>query len=112
MKNLNCFIGDIQTEMLDRQAFRLNHRLANHPSLKMENIQKVLFELPKEKVMLSKGLNDLSVSFDNALSEDTKKLNLNEAIETIRNSNSYIAARNLELHPSFKDLYSDILTSN
>lgn len=59
--------------------------------------------------MFSKGLNDLSVNFDSALDNDTKKLNLNEVIETIRSSNCYIAARNLELHESFKGLYNDLL---
>lgn len=109
MENLKCFTEAIKTELLDRTPFRLNHRLADHPALDLENIAKVILELPIEKVMFSKGLNDLRVNFDSALTEDTKKLDLNEIIETIRNSNSYIAARNLELHPSFKGLYDDIM---
>ena len=60
--------------------------------------------------MFSKGLNDLKVNFDDALTEDTMKFDLIEIVETIRNSNSYIAARNLELHPSFKDLYNNIIS--
>lgn len=109
MENLKCFTEAIETKFLDREPFRLNHKLADHPALELENIAKIILELPSEKVMFSKGLNDLKVNFDDALTEDTKTLDLNEIIETIRNSNSYIAARNLELHPSFKDLYDDLM---
>jgi hypothetical protein len=33
MKDLKCFTGEIKTELLDREPFRLNHKIANHPAL-------------------------------------------------------------------------------
>ncbi|MBC7714647.1 MAG: cupin-like domain-containing protein [Rhizobacter sp.] len=110
MKNLKCFAGDINPNDLDRKPFGFHHNLADHPALSIDNISKIIQELPKEKVMFSKGLNNLKVNFDHALNNDTKKLDLKEVIETLRTSNSYIAARNLELHPSFKGLYDDLLS--
>lgn len=109
MKSLKCFAGDFENFKLDRGPFEFRHTMADHPALTIESISKILQELPKDKVMFSKGLNDLGVNFDDALDNDTKKLDLNEIIETIRTSNCYIAARNLELHPSFKELYGDLL---
>ncbi len=109
MKELKVFIGDFEKTKLDRKPFEFRHTMVDHPVLTLENLSKILQELPKEKVMFSKGLNDLAVNFDKALDNDTKKLNLNEMIETIRTSNCYIAARNLEMHESFKGLYSDLL---
>lgn len=110
MKALKIFKGDFDKHKLDRGPFEFRHSLADHPVLTLENIAKILGELPKEKVMFSKGLNDLKVNFDDALDNDTKKLDLSEMIETIRTSNCYIAARNLEIHESFKELYNDILS--
>lgn len=109
MKALKIFKGDFEKHKLDRAPFEFRHNMTNHPVLTLENISKILEELPEEKVMFSKGLNDLKVNFDNALDNDTKKLNLREMIETIRTSNCYIAARNLEMHDSFQELYKDIM---
>lgn len=110
MKNLKCLVGNFENFKLDRGSFEFRHTMTNHPALSMESIAKILQELPKENVMFSKGLNDLKVNFDDALNNDTKKLDLNEMIETIRTSNCYIAARNLEQHESFKGLYDDLLS--
>ena len=109
MKTLKCLKGDFENSKLDRRPFGFHHNLSDHPALSIESLSKILKELPKDKVMYSKGLNDLSVNFDDALNNDTKKLDLNEVIENIRTGNGYIAARNLEIHEDFKDLYEDLL---
>lgn len=108
MKNLKCFTSNIDTTKIDREPFRLTHKLANHPALELENLAEVILQHPKEKVMFSKGL-DLTANFDRALVEDRKKFDLKEIVETIRTSNSYIALRNPELHPSFKELFADVV---
>lgn len=110
MQNLKCFSGDIKTNLIDREPFRINHKLVDHPALTLENISKVILTHPKEKVMFSKGLDHLGINFDKALVEEQDKFNINEVIETIRTSNSYIAVRSAELHPSFKELFQDILS--
>nr|BDT29342.1 cupin-like domain-containing protein [Bacteriovorax sp. HI3] len=109
MKTLKCLKGDFENSKLDRKPFGFHHTMSNHPALSIESLSLILQELPKEKVMFSKGLNDLNVNFDDALNHDTKKLNLNEMIETIRTGNGYIAARNLEMHHAFRGLYEDLL---
>jgi hypothetical protein len=65
--------------------------------------------MPAEKVMFSKGLNDLKINFDDALNKHTKELNLSDVIETIRTSNAYIAVRSPELHESFHGLYKNLI---
>lgn len=110
MKDLKCFTGEIKTDLLDRKPFRLNHKIANHPALTIENLSLVIPELPQEKVMFSKGLDSLSIDFEAVLVDGKKNFDLKEVIETIRTSNSYIAVRNPELHPSFKGLFQDIVS--
>ncbi|MBC7428210.1 MAG: cupin-like domain-containing protein [Bacteriovorax sp.] len=109
MKNLNCLKGDIDPKNLDRKPFSFSHSLADHPALSIESLIKMIPEMPKEKVMFSKGLDSLKINFDNALDTHTKQLDLMEVIETIRTSNAYIAVRNSELHESFKVLYKDLI---
>lgn len=108
MNNLKCFDGDINPKLLDRSSFGLNHKLADHPALSLSNLAKVVKELPQEKVLYSKALNNLGKNFDDELNVSNKEVNLSEVVETIRTSNSYIAIKNPELHPSFKQLYKDL----
>ncbi len=108
MKNLKCFAGDINPKLLDRSSFGLNHTLADHQALSIENLAKVAAELPTENVLYSKALTELNINFDKALYKD-KAPDFTKVVETIRISNSYIAIKSPELHPSFKDLYSDLI---
>jgi hypothetical protein len=109
MGNLKCFKGPINSKLLDREPFKFNHQLLGHPALSLESLVKIIPELPSEKVMYSKSLNDLSMNFDDALNEDKKKIDFTEVIDSILTSNSYIALRNLENHQAFKDLYKDLM---
>ncbi|MBC7538414.1 MAG: cupin-like domain-containing protein [Bacteriovorax sp.] len=109
MGSLKCFKEPINLKLLDREPFKFNHQLLGHPALSLESLAKIIPELSSEKVMYSKGLNDLSVNFDDALNEENKEKNFSEVIDSIRTTNSYIALRNLENHKAFKDLYKDLM---
>lgn len=108
MNNLKCFAGDINPKLLDRTPFELNHKLADHPALSIENLAKVIADFPKEKILFSKALNKLDKNFDKELDVSNKDVDLNQIIETICTSNSYIAIKNPEDHPSFKNLYASL----
>ncbi len=108
MNNLKCFAGDINPKLLDRTPFELNHKLADHPALALENLAKVIADFPKEQILFSKALNNLSKNFYKELDVSNKEVDFNQIIETIRTSNSYIAIKNPENHPSFKELYADL----
>lgn len=108
MKNLKFLKGEINPKDLDRRPFEFTHNLADHPSLTFENLSQVITSLPEEKVMFSKGLNDLKKDFEQVLVDGKKGFDLNEVIENIRTGNAYIAVRNPELHPSFKEIFEGI----
>lgn len=108
MKNLNCFAGKINPNLLDRLPFELQHKLADHPALTLENLAQVITDFPKDKILYSKSLNNLNKNFDKELDVSSTEIDLNQIIETIRTSNSYIAIKNPEKHPSFKKLYADL----
>lgn len=102
------FNDGIELNKLDRQTFGFSHKLQNHPSLKLENLLSIIPTLPAEKVMYSQSIKDIAVNLDYSLENDKKSLDFNEVTKTLMSGNSFIAVRNPELHPSFKEIFEDI----
>ncbi|MEW4365585.1 cupin-like domain-containing protein [Aliikangiella maris] len=101
--------SDLDPQNLDKKPFKFSHKLRNHPALSLENLSKVLVNLPKGQVMYSKGLDDLNANFDRAHIDQKNGLTIEETIENIRTSDSYIMVRSPEVDPSFKELYQDLI---
>lgn len=99
------FAEDIKSELLDRQPFKFHHNLLGHPALSLENLSRVLPTLPKPQVMYSKGLLDVDADFESTFRKRPKERSLEETIESIRTTDSYIMVRSPEVDPSFADLY-------
>lgn len=93
----------------DREPFKFRHKLLGHPALTVESLSRALPALPAQQVMYSKGLTDLGINFDRAHIDHKNGLSLQETIENIKVSNSYIAVRNPEIHPSFHELFNDLV---
>lgn len=103
-----CFDPEFKNVDLDKSPLKFKHKLMGHPTLSIDNLCKVIPELPENQVMYSKGLSDLGINFDRAHIEHKNGLSLRETIETIQTSNSYIAVKNPEFHSSFKELFGDL----
>jgi hypothetical protein len=103
---MKVFSGPIDARLLDREPFQFHHNLVNHPALSIENLSKTIPQMPN--ILYSKGLTDLGINFDRAHIDHQNGLTIEETIETIRTSNSYIAIRSPELHPAFKGLFDDL----
>jgi hypothetical protein len=56
MKDLKCFSGTINGQLLDRTPFGFNHKLADHPALSIESLGRLVREMPSEKEFFSKSL--------------------------------------------------------
>lgn len=99
-----CFNDDIQPASLDKVPFQFGHRLMGHPALDLGNLATALPALG-DRVMYSKGLSNLGANLDRAHIDEQNGLSIEETIEQIRTTQSYIAVRGPEHHPSFKDLH-------
>lgn len=99
-----CFNTDIQPDSLDKAPFQFSHRLMGHPALELGNLATALPALG-ERVMYSKGLSNLGANLDRAHLDGQNGLSIEETIEQIRTTPSYIAVRGPEHHPSFQDLH-------
>lgn len=104
-KNFEAELGRVN---FDVEPMKFKHKLIGHPTLSLENLAKVLPELPSHQVMYSKALNDLGINFDRAHIDHKNGMCLAETIESIKVNPSYIAVKNPENHASFKELFHDM----
>jgi Cupin-like domain len=108
MTELRCFSDAIQKDDLDRQPFTFNHQLMGHPALSLQNLERVLPALPEGHVFYSSGKLKESDNFDRASVEHPNGLSIEQTIENIRTSNSYIMVRAPEVHASFMPVFKEL----
>lgn len=101
---MNCFEESTKFDLMDKDAFKFNHKLLGHPALSLENLAAVLPNL-KDRVVYSKDLLSVSDDFEGTFKQSSKEKSLEEVIETIRTSNSYIMVNGPEADASFQDLH-------
>jgi len=106
---LKCFVDDATFELQDKVAFKLRHQLQGHPSLSLENMCRFIPALPQNHVYYSKGLLQTGDNFDRAPEDHPNGLSIEETIETMRTSNSYIMVRQPEVDPSFVEFQRDLI---
>ncbi len=106
---LQCFEDSPDFAKQDRAPFKFKHRLMGHPALSLENLGRVIPALPKEQVYYSSGLLSKSDDFDRAHIEHGNGLTIEQTIENIRTSDSYIMVRSPEVDASFKPLFNELV---
>ena len=107
---LKCFDEDVAQGLLDRCPFTFRHRLMGHPALALANLGRVIPSLPPGQVFYSSGRLQRSDDFDRAHLDHRNGLTIEQTIENIRTSNSYIMVRSPETDPSFKELYRELVS--
>lgn len=106
---LKCFGEGIAQELLDKGPFTFQHRLMGHPALELANLGRVIPALPPSQVFYSSGRLQKSDDFDRAHVDHRNGLSIEETIENIRTSNSYIMVRSPERDPSFAELHRELV---
>lgn len=107
---LDCFDETPAFEGLDRNAFTFSHQLLDHPALMLSNLGRVIPALPKEQVFYSSGKLDKTDDFDRAHLEKKNGLSIEETMERIRTSDSYVMVRSPEVDETFRDLYRALIS--
>jgi hypothetical protein len=103
-----CFDAGCDASLLDKQPFLFRHKLQAHPALSMESLRKAIPALPADHVKYSKGLLKNGDDFENAYMQQRNGLSLEETIESIRTSDSYIMVRSPQVHESFSPVFRDL----
>lgn len=107
---MRCFRDEPCLDLLDRQTFKFQHKLMDHPALTLQNLARVLPALPGDKVMSSRGLFRNGDDFEDALCGGMRrKPSIEEVIENIRTTDAYIMVNGPESDPSFASLYTELV---
>ena len=106
---LTCFEGSNLDKRLDRESFKFEHKLLGHPALSLENLEKVLPRLPKDRVLYSTKSMKIGDNFEKSFGDRTNPVSIEQIIGEIRNSNSYIMISSPEIDPSFADLHRSLI---
>lgn len=108
---MRCFEESPSLSLLDRETFKFQHKLMGHPALSLENLAKVLPALSDGRVKHSKGFLKNGDDFESVMCKDpVRTLTIEETIEQIRVSDSYIMVDGPEEDASFKSLYRELIS--
>ena len=94
--------------VFDRQSYRCRHTLLGHPALELENLARVVQQLPADNVFFSSGLLPKDADFDRAHVDYRTGLSLKDTVENMMTSNSYIMLRAPEQDASFQPLFQEL----
>jgi Cupin-like domain len=106
---LTCFEDRDLAEKLDRESFKFEHKLLGHTALSLENLEKVLPALPRDRVLYSTKSMKIGDNFEKSFGDRSKKDSIEKIIGEIKISDSYIMISQPEIDPSFKDLYRELV---
>ena len=106
---MQCFEDATAFDKFDREAFKFRHKLMNHPALSLENLARVIPALPKARVMYSMGKLENGDDFETTFRARPKGFSIEETIENIRVSNSYVMVAGPEVDASFAPLHRELI---
>jgi hypothetical protein len=104
-----CSFNETQEfRKMDQSSFKFSHKLLGHPALGLDNLANVLPGL-KDRVLYSKDLLSVTDDFESTFKENSKERSIEEVIETMHTSNSYIMVNGPEADSSFKNLHLELV---
>ncbi len=93
--------GDVLRRSLDREPFRIRHRLSGHPLFAVERLLRLCRDLPEECVEYNAG--DVAVGQDAALTPRTG-LSAEETVRRIAEQQSWMVLKYVERDPEYRAL--------
>lgn len=106
---MQCFHDSDSLDLLDRDAFKFTHKLLDHPALSLENLSETIPVMPRNRVTYSLGKLKNGDPFEETFTTHPVERSIEQTIETIRVSNSYVLVTGPEVHPSFRSLYRELI---
>lgn len=105
----SCFGEGVSAAMLDREPFKFRHTLMGHPALDLANLARVIPALPKDQVMYSVRQLQNGDDFESTFRKRPEAQTIEETIENIRVSDSYIMVSSPQVDASFAPLYKQLI---
>lgn len=106
---MHSFEDGAAFDRFDRESFKFQHKLLGHPALSLENLSRAIPALPKERVMYSMKRLANGDDFETTFRDRPAERSIEQTIESIRTSNSYIMVSGPEIDPSFAPLHRELI---
>lgn len=106
---LTCFGDGVSAQKLDREPFKFRHNLMGHPALELGNLARVIPTLPKDQVMYSVRQLQNGDDFESTFRQRPENQTIEETIENIRVSDSYIMVSSPQVDASFAPVYRQLI---
>jgi hypothetical protein len=106
---MTCFGDNVRPELFDREPFQFQHQLLGHPALEMSNLARMIPTLPDWQVHYSSGKLKRTDNFETAHRDHANGMSIEETIDTLKTSNSYIMIREPDRDGSFHPLYQSLM---
>lgn len=94
------------TQNFDKAPFLVDHALSDHPSFTMDRLLKLLRSLPESNVEYNAGTLPIGADPDKT---PRTGLSSEETIQRIEECNSWMALKNVEIDPEYRDLLSQCM---
>ncbi|AMM26032.1 hypothetical protein [Variovorax sp. PAMC 28711] len=106
---MQCFHDSDSLDLLDRDAFKFTHKLLDHPALSLENLSETIPVMPRNRVTYALGKLKNGDGFEETFKVHPVERSIEQTLETLRVSDSYVMVTGPEVHPSFRSLYRDLI---
>lgn len=106
---LQCFGAGVDASQLDREPFRFDHRLSGHPALSLDNLARAIPRLPPSQVMYATRRLATGENFEKTFRDRPMDRSIEETLDSIRQSDSYIMVSSPQTDASFSDLYAALV---
>jgi hypothetical protein len=86
----------------DRIPFRFGHDLATHDALQLDALREIIVSLPRDQVFASRSDLEIDTDFDRAHVDHKIERTLEETLENMATSGSYVMVRKPDAHPRLR----------
>jgi hypothetical protein len=93
-------------EKFPHKGFKLRHQLCNHPLLELPRLEKLIQTLPQDKVEYHSGTVGFTVE---KKTYPSNGLSIADTIRRLEEVPSWVALRNVEADPEYRELLHDML---
>ena len=87
----------------------VRHNVSNHPLLELPSLTALAKRLPRSQVRFHSGRIAVTTRFDEAPSRNSTGLTIEQTLEDIEHSGSFVALQHIESDPEYKPLVDAVL---
>jgi Cupin-like domain len=106
---MHCLHENLPLQDVDRAAFSFQHKLKDHPALRLESLAQVIMRLPQERVHYAIKQMRNGDDFEGTFKSKPGGATVEHAIERLHTGDGYVMVSQPEIDPAFAELHAHML---